>query len=297
MRCLIGLFGITRSLHHTGASIRTNFYEPLRQAGITTLRAGHFNLPPTITNPRSGEFGITPDRTESALLELDLCWIEPQQNSAIATELAVARGFPDAFGDQYRSLANLCHQLHSLERLWSLLLLLGAAEDDLVLLLRPDLLYLDRLDPAVHLAPLLDGQVDLIVPGWQSWGGLNDRFAFCTARAARVYATRLRLFIDACRELGFMHAETFLRFVVAAHRLRVGPTDLRAVRIRADGRVAANDAAMLAGAGEPGADLAGIVTGPLRTAERPFGPPRGAAEDHAAPPPRYPRAQAAVTAQ
>jgi hypothetical protein len=145
----------------------------------------------------------------------------------------------------YRSLANLCHQLHSLERLWSLLQLFGVAEDDLVLLLRPDLLYPDRLDPAKHLAPLLQGQADLIVPGWQSWGGLNDRFAFCTARSARMYATRFRLFVDACQEMRGMHAETFLHFVAACHRLRVGLTDLRAVRVRADGRVAANDAPML----------------------------------------------------
>ena len=248
MRCLIGFFGLTRSLPHTAGAIRRHFYEPLRQAGITSLRAGHFNLPDRITNPRSEEFGIVPDRAESGLLELDLCWIEPQLGSAIAAEFTVARRFPDLFGDEYRSLANLCHQLRSLQRLWSLLQLLGVADGDLVLLLRADLLYLDRFDPAMHLAPLLEGRADLIVPDWQSWGGLNDRFAFCTARSARIYTTRLRLFTDACRERGGMHAETFLGFVAACHQLRVGLTDLRAVRVRADGRVAANDAPMLAAA-------------------------------------------------
>lgn len=245
MRCLIGFFGITRSLRQTAGAIRANFYEPLREAGITTLRAGHFNLPERITNPRSGEFDIAPDRAESALLDLDLCWVEPQEADAIVTEFNIARRFPDAFGDQYRSLANLCHQLRSLERLWSLLLLLGVGENDLVLLLRPDLLYLDRLDPTTQLAPLLEGRTDLIVPRWQSWGGLNDRFAFCTARSAKVYATRLRLFVNACLELKGMHAETFLHFVAECHRLRVGLTDLRAVRVRSDARIASNDAAMM----------------------------------------------------
>ena len=245
MRCLVGFFGITRSLRHTAASIQANFLEPLRQAGITTLRVGHFNLPERLSNPRSGEFDVGLDRGESALLRLDLCWVEPQSDDAIGAELAVARGFPDGFGDQYRSLVNLCHQLRSLERVWSLLRLGGVGEDDLVLLLRPDLLYLDRLDPDRQLAPLRNGRADLIVPRWQSWGGLNDRFAFCTARGARIYATRFRLFADSCREMGGMHAETFLHFVASCHRLRVGLTDLRAVRVRADGGVAANDAAML----------------------------------------------------
>lgn len=263
MRCLIGFFGITRSLLHTAGSIHAGFFEPLRQAGITTLRVGHFNLPERLRNPRSGERDVPLDRAEVGLLALDLCWVEAQSETSIAAEVFVARNFPDAFGDQYRSVANLCHQLHSLQRLWSLLQLAGAGEDDLVLLLRPDLLYLDHLDPAAHLAPLLDGRTDLIVPGWQSWGGLNDRFAFCTAQSARIYATRFRLFIDSCLEMGGMHAETFLQFVTSCHRLRVGLTDLRAVRVRADGRVAENDLAMLVGAraraaagpsGSPGAN-------------------------------------------
>ena len=197
-------------------------------------------------NPRSGELNITPDRPDTTLLNLDLCWIEPQLDDAIAAEFAFAQTYPDCFGDQYRSLANLCHQLRSLQRLWSMLQLLDIRNDDCVLLLRPDLLYLDKLEPAKDLAPVLNGQADIIVPGWQSWGGLNDRFAFCTGWAARIYATRFRFFIDACRELGGMHAETFLHFVVTCHGLRVGVTDLRAVRVRADGRIAANDAAMMA---------------------------------------------------
>ena len=132
MRCFIGFFGLTRSLSHTAGAIHTGFYEPLRQAGVKTLRAGHFNLPATITNPRSGEFDIKPDRAESTSLDLDICWVEPQVHATIVAEFEVARAFPDTFGDQYRSLDNLCHQLHSLERLWTMLELIGATETDIV---------------------------------------------------------------------------------------------------------------------------------------------------------------------
>jgi hypothetical protein len=245
MRCLIGFFGLTRSLQDTAGAIRSRFYEPLRRAGVTTVRAGHFNLPETIDNPRSAEHGLMPDRYESQLLDLDLCWMEPQTHAPIAAEYAAARAFPDTFGDQYRSLANMCHQLRSLERLWSLLQLLGTSETDVVLLLRPDLLYLDSLDPATDLIPLLAGQIDIIVPSWQSWGGLNDRFAFCTAHTARIYATRIRLLIEACQEMRGMHAERFLKFVAECHGLRVGVTNLRAVRVRANGQIARNDASMM----------------------------------------------------
>jgi len=251
MRCFIGFFGLTRSLHHTADAIRTGIYEPLQKAGVTTLRAGHFNLPETITNPRSGEFAIVPDRAESALLELDLCWVEQQRDTAIAAEFAIARALPDALGDGYRSLANLCHQLHSLQRLWSLLQLLGVDDRDIVLLLRPDLLYLDMLDPWLHLSPLLEGRADWIVPGWQSWGGLNDRFAFCSGRAAQMYATRMSLFPEGCLSLRGMHAERFLQFVAQYRQLRVAFTDLRAARLRANGLIAANDFAMIHPARSP----------------------------------------------
>ncbi len=226
-------------------AIRTGFYEPLQKAGIDTLRAGHFNLPETITNPRSGESGIIPDRAESTSLDLDISWVEPQVHATIAREFEAARAFPDTFGDQYRSLANLCHQLHSLDRLWKLLELLGATETDIILLLRPDLLYLDLFDPVTHLAPLIDGSADLIVPRWQSWGGLNDRFAFCSGRTAKIYATRIRQFVDACQAMRGMHAESFLRFVAQRQGLRIAATDLRAVRVRADGRIAESDASMI----------------------------------------------------
>ncbi|MBV8456756.1 MAG: hypothetical protein JO122_09110 [Acetobacteraceae bacterium] len=247
MRCFVGFYGLTRSLRYTAPSIHCCIYEPLRQAGIETIRAGHFNLPAAITNPRSGEFNLKPNRAEVALLDLDLCWIEPQDDAVIQVELEVAEAFGDAIGDGGRSLANLCHQLRSLQRLWSLLHLQGVVEDDLVLLLRPDLLYLDPLEPAEHLTPLREGATDLIVPSWQDWGGLNDRLAFCTRRAAEALASRMAWFIDACADLGGMHAECFLKYVVRRTGLRVQQTALRAVRVRANGSIAGNDAILLVG--------------------------------------------------
>jgi hypothetical protein len=246
MRCLIGFFGLTRSLRHTAGSIHDAFYEPLLRAGIPVLSAGHFNLPDTIDNPRSGEFGIIPDRTESSLLNLDLCWIEPQARINVETPVAVGRAFPDGFGDGYRSLENLVQQLRSLERLWTMLQLFGVAGDDLLLLLRPDLFYFDRLDPIRDLRPILDGSADLIVPGWQGWGGLNDRFAFCNRRGAQAYATRLAAFLDGCLAMGGMHSERFLQFVAQRQGLRVAHTSLRAARVRANGQIARNDAGLLA---------------------------------------------------
>jgi hypothetical protein len=241
MRCLIGFFGLTRCLQQTVPAIQAGFYLPLQASGLVTQRAGHFNLPTRIDNPRSGEYGITPQRDASQALELDLCWIEPQDDAAVREPMEIARRYPDPFRDDYRSVGNACHQLRSLATLWSLLELLSVRDDDIVLMLRPDLLYLDVLDVEVHLTPLLEGRTDIIVPGWQSWGGLNDRFAFCTGRAARIYATRISELADACATIGALHPECLLHFAVRRHGLRIARTNFRALRVRADGRIAEND--------------------------------------------------------
>jgi hypothetical protein len=117
--------------------------------------------------------------------------------------------------------------------------------DDLVLLLRPDLVYLDALNPIRDLGMLIAGQADLIVPAWQSWGGLNDRFTFATPHAAQAYATRYHRIAEGCQASRTLHAETFLGFVVATLGLRVAHTHLRGLRLRANGDFAGNDLVML----------------------------------------------------
>ncbi len=181
--------------------------------------------------------------------------MEPQRQEHIASAFAIASLFDDRFGDEYRSLANLCQQLYSLGRLWSLLQVLEPTDDDCFLLLRPDLFYADKLDPLADLAPLWEGRADLIVPEWQAWGGLNDRFAFCTRRGAEAYATRLRSLIDMCLEMGGVHSETMLAMVARREGLRVAHTGLRAMRVRANGLIAGNDLNMMPPQQDGGRDM------------------------------------------
>ena len=262
MRCLIGYFGLARLPEVTAPAIEAAFIDPLRQAGIPILRAGHFNIPATLDNPRTGERGALAQTDPVGLLRLDLCEQEPQTDAMIAETLSLVRRYPDAFGDGYRSAGNLCHQLRSLDRLWSLLHQFQPQPDDIVVLLRPDLVYLDALNPVRDLGVLIAGQADLIVPGWQSWGGLNDRFAFMTPHAARLYAMRFHLIEDGCAAAGTLHAETFLAFTIAAHRLRVALTNLRGLRLRANGDFARNDLVML----EYQAPADRVITGALKLA-------------------------------
>ena len=247
MKIIIGFFGLSRSLRFTMPSIASHILAPITASGLPVIKIGHFNMPKTIDNPRSDERAIVPDRDEIGPLELDLRWVEPQNDQTILSTFNKVARWGDYFGDDYISLRNLCHQLRSLDRLWSLIELAGVEDDDIFFLLRPDLQYVDPLDFFSIFTTIMSNEADLIVPSWQHWGGVNDRFAFGNARAARHYATRWREVEEGCTHLGGMHAETFLRYVVERHGLQLGFTDMRALRVRANGLTAANDLTMLLG--------------------------------------------------
>lgn len=244
-RIIVGFFGLTRSLKFTVDSIRANIIHPLQKIGVPIFQVAHFNLPERINNPRSGEVNIPADPDDHKLLDLDSVLVELQHDSFIMDRLNTAKKFPDLFADGYRSVTNLCHQLRSLERLWSLIRALDIKDTDIIMFLRADLLILDQLDIWLDVMPVFNESVDLIVPHWHAWGGLNDRLAICNAKAAYHYATRYIWIPQVCASTGALHAETLLAYAVLTAKLNVSFTSLRAVRMRANGEIAGLDLAML----------------------------------------------------
>jgi hypothetical protein len=239
IKAFVGFFGITRSLPHTIQSIQDNALAPLRASGATVRLYGHFHLPQVIDNPRSGEINLPADPRDSALLALDACLMERQDERLIADKLAEAKRFPDILSDEYRSARNLCFQLRSLARLWDLMAAeVGASdavEETWVAFLRPDLRYLDPFPWQTLLPSMRDNAADLAVPGWHDWGGLNDRFAVATPRAAALYAQRGVAPGAAIEARQGLHGESLLAHIVRCADLRVVTLPVRAVRMRANG--------------------------------------------------------------
>jgi hypothetical protein len=200
---------------------------------------GHFHLPHSIDNPRSGEVNLPADPHESALLGLDACLMEPQEENLIAESFAAARRFPDILSDDYRSARNLCFQLRSLARLWDIMAddvtASAASGETWVAFLRPDLRYIDPFPWQTLLARMRDEGADLAVPDWHDWGGLNDRFAVATPRAAAVYARRGVAPGAAMEARQGLHGESLLAHAVRSADLRITPLPVRAVRVRANG--------------------------------------------------------------
>lgn len=231
-RIAIAFFGIPRSSDLCFPSIRRHFLEPLEKAG--EVRAFyHLYRQQAIENPRSGEAGSLDPENYAPFGFFDGQLEDP--GPALGHW-----GYPellacgDTYGDEGRSLANLVHQLHSLHRVTTAVL---KWNPDVVVYLRPDLLYHDPVDPKVVQKCLRDPRA-LFLPYWQPWGGRNDRFAVCGARAFLAYGRRVEWARDYCEANGLpLHAEELLDFALVRGGVRVRTVGWRASRVRLGGIV------------------------------------------------------------
>ena len=235
-RIAICFFGITRSLTHTIGSIEANILAPAREVGEVRIFA-HFFRQTEIDNPRSGEKGAF-RQDEHTLLNPDWLELEDPELCLAEHDFEGLKTYGDLWNDDFRSLRNLVHQLHSLNRVTDAAL---AGGGDVFIFARPDLFYHDSF------APLLGGKLPsdrIFLPNWQRWGGgYNDRFAIATSeRMARLYGKRVGQMTEFCEaRQAPLHAELLLKYALGNHRRNVKPHSLRASRVRLGGKTREED--------------------------------------------------------
>jgi len=231
-------FGITRSLSHTIKSIERNVVAPAKRHG-RVKRYAHLFRQTEIINARSGESG-TVDPMEYKRLNCDWSHLEEPDQCLDIHDFEHFKQYGDVWEDKFRSLRNLVHQLHSLDQVTKAALADGA---ETVIFCRPDLRYLDSLSHPLQKA-INDAAVGVHLPSWQSWYGLNDRFAICTGRKAiEAYGCRIRLAREFCEtRVQPLHAEMLLESSLESNKISVHKIPNRAARVRIDGTVASGDA-------------------------------------------------------
>jgi hypothetical protein len=237
MRVAVIFFGLARGIPLTLDSIQRHVFACNRAAGLSLYAIASLNLIDTITNPRNGEFAVPLTPTDAFLLDAQAYRLVRQDDAAIAPALAAAQTQPDTFGNDWISVRNHLHQLASLQRAWQLAAALGGF--DYYLFLRPDLIYRDELR-LPDLIARFDGDGCLALPAWHSFGGLNDRFAFAGATAARAYAGRLDLVERYCTRAA-LHPESLLAHALAEAGCKVCALPVHAQRVRAHGAIKEED--------------------------------------------------------
>lgn len=238
LRIGVCFFGITRSLKFTHPSIEENILTPAREFGDVKIYA-HFIDQRQIHNPRTNEYGSL-DSEEHKLLSTDWLILEKPDSCLEDWGFDHLKSFGDAWNDNFSSLRNLVHQLHSLNEVTKLATSDGV---DLVIFARPDLRYHDSLRAAIRKA--LRGKAPRVVlPCWQHWEkGYNDRFAICFGKLAiSTYGSRIEEALEYCQSTqSGLHAERLLRYSLLNSKLPPLCTSARASRIRVDGKQVSED--------------------------------------------------------
>ena len=228
-RIAICFFGITRSLKFTIDSIRKNILEPAEKIGEVRVYS-HFFKQVFIENPRSKENGRL-CQNEYQLLPSDWIKLEQPDNCLLLNEINELKKFGDEWGDDFRSLRNLVHQLHSLDQVTNAAL---QWEPNIVIFSRPDLRYHDTLINAIKQD---NNKPTVRLPSWQQWKrGYNDRFAIADSRlAAYAYGSRIRLVRSFCEDNDMpLHSELLLKYALQQKSIGVKFINTRASRVRSD---------------------------------------------------------------
>lgn len=256
MKIALCFRGIARSLKHTISSIRTNIIEPAKRVGEVRVFTHLFDQA-EIDNPRSHEHGPL-DRSEHLLLQSDEVRLEAPNDCLALHGFDRLKAYGDPWKNEFTSLKNLVHELHSLREGWTM------AEHwhpEVSLFLRPDLLYESSFESLLREIQTRTRQ-GLCIPIWQGCWGANDRFALATTHeAARTYAMRINHVLDYCSEMNRpLHAEKFLLHRLRYNKTPIWFTDIQARRVRSSGAYAPEKFSTIKGSNIP-AWLHSLMTG------------------------------------
>ncbi len=240
MKIAIAMFGIPRGSSVTMPTIEEHFIRPAQAAGECRV-FHHLYLQDRVINPRSGEEAAMPGDAYEPFEDFD-GELEAPEHCLALHRFEQIKAFGDFYEDGFRSIRNLVHQLHSLQRVTRRV---ADWQPDVVLFLRPDLRYASGFS-AAELERVAARPRRCVIPDWHWWSGYNDRFALCGSQIYRDYGERIDRVIEYCRSTGRpLHSERLVRYALQRGGASVRTTPAQASRVRVDGQVKPEDFAVV----------------------------------------------------
>ena len=233
LRVAILLYGVKRSSRLTEFSIKGKILDKLTEANVSYVIFHHRITVSDIIAPSVQEtLPVTESGVQDVLIQENFGYFSSILNHG------------DAWGRGNRTILNMLVALTSLKRAAILSQKHAAAFDGLIVL-RPDLLYLDELDVNL-LKHAIHRRFSIVVPSWMWYDGCNDRFSYGEYGSMLKIAKLIDFALKDCKRTGKpFHSETFMDWNIKKNKLHVFSTHQRAIRVREDGAVAAIDHALL----------------------------------------------------
>lgn len=229
------IYGLNRSLGVTVHSIQDKILRPLQSMVDEVHCHAAFNVTASgeFSSKRSGE-GLSrlADDQQELLPDFRIQLVD-QDDFDAGFKLADVLVAGDHYQDDGGSVLNMMRALHALQRSYNAIPL-NARQSFSTIFVRPDLDIIDDLDLEFLLSHAYENSI--VVPGWQFFGGVNDRFAIAAAgKASDAYANRFKTVFQYLSLTGRpFHSERYLFDVLNLKQIRILPiVQTRFVRVRA----------------------------------------------------------------
>ena len=231
----ICMYGLNRSLGVTVHSIDEKILRPLKSVASEIYSYAAFNVTASgeFCSKRSGE-GLSriADDQQDLLPGFQIQLVD-QDDFDAGFKLTDVLIFGDHYQDDGGSVLNMMRALHALKSCYNSIPL-HARQSFPTIFVRPDLDIIDDLDIEFLLSHATGNSI--VVPGWQFFGGVNDRFAIAAAgKASDAYANRFKTVFQYLSLTGRpFHSERYLFDVLNLKQIRILPiVQTRFVRVRA----------------------------------------------------------------
>lgn len=211
MKVAIGFFGITRSLKYTIDSINSNIFDVLKLNNIDyDVYIHSYDLTSTYYNPRAGEKVkdlSKIDNEEYKLLNPKYSRQDNQDEIKEKLNLKSYRTCKDPWNTKYCSVDNYILGSYS-KYMLTQMIEKNIDEYDYILFMRPDCLYLDKLD--IKYFKLVNDK-SIVTPNYMRHGRhkINDRFAITNKKTYKMYGEIFTQLLDYSKKLP-LHSETVL---------------------------------------------------------------------------------------
>ena len=232
--CFFGVIG--RSLKYTIRNIQINILNILKEYNIDYDIYIHNNYIENITCPRAKESNCKINNLIYKQLN-PIKFLETNQNDFDKNynwQQIFKNG--DGHNDSFNSVMNAIREIYSVKQvtqLWE-----NTDENyDFFIYLRPDLLYINKLNIELILQNLHIKNL-LFTPSWDKYRGLNDRIYFGKKDTILKIAKRIDFIPELIGKTGIKYnAEHFMKLVVKKFNISTIDITLKGLRVRANGRI------------------------------------------------------------
>lgn len=235
MKVAIGFYGITRSLKYTIGSINKNIFDVLASNNIDYDVFVHCYRLSSYKNVRTRENTKDIDNEEYKLLNPTYSKQDIQDDIKAQLDLLSYRKHPDPWGTGYNSVDNFILGKYSKYKVCAMI---GEHIDeyDYILYMRPDCMYLDKLD--IQFFDLCDDKT-IVIPNTYCFGKykINDRFAITNKATYKIYGEIFTHLLDMSKNHK-LHSETIIGIILCVYnKLNIHRVKFNFSRCRCNGKL------------------------------------------------------------